>query len=451
MSRSPSPASPLGSAPAGAAGKLVRCHDCDLLQLLPSLPMRSRAMCERCGAGLLTAKPEAFGRAFALNLTSLILLVIANSFPFLTLKVQGQVQSSHLLSGALDLWREGMGEVAVAVVLFVFVFPLFKIGIGLLVMGPLAHGRSLRGAAGLYRLFDRLHPWAMTEIFLLGVLVAYTKLIDLATVEMGPSLYAFVAMILTMILADVAVDPHQVWERLRPTPRLPLPAPEDRARLVGCHTCQLVVPLPDLPPGDEALCPRCGSALHRRKPKSLARTGALVMTAAMLYVPANLYPVMTFSALGSGEPSTIIGGVMELVAANMWPLAAIVFTASILVPMLKLISMSYLVLATRNGSRWRLKDRTLIYRLNELVGRWSMVDVFVVSILVALVQLGSIANIVPGFGILAFASVVVLTMLAAISFDPRLMWDAMEETRQTDAASRDQPVPPSQLGEPLRP
>ena len=196
-----------------------------------------------------------------------------------------------------------------------------------------------------------------------------------------------------------------------------------RHRLVGCHTCQLTVELPESPHGAETHCPRCGSPLHRRKPDSLARTAALLITAALLYIPANVYPVMTLSALGSGEPSTIIGGVMELIAANMWPLALIVFVASILVPMLKLVSMSWLVISAQRGSRWRLKDRTLIYRLNELVGRWSMVDVFVITILVALVQLGSLAQIVPGVGILAFASVVVLSMLAALSFDPRLMWD----------------------------
>ena len=133
---------------------------------------------------------------------------------------------------------------------------------------------------------------------------------------------------------------------------------------------------------------------------------------------------MTFSSLGHGEPSTILGGVKELIAANMWPLATIVFVASILVPCLKLVSMSYLVISARKGHRRRLRDRTLIYRMNEAVGRWSMVDVFVVSILVALVQLGSIASIVPGPGCIAFCGVVVLTMMAAMSFDARLMWDA---------------------------
>jgi paraquat-inducible protein A len=402
---------------------LIRCHDCDLLQALPPLPPAGTISCPRCGAGLISAKPDHFERAFILYLTALILLVLANSFPFLTMKVQGLVQSSHLLSGAIDIFSEGMWEVGIAVIFFVFVAPLVKIVTGLLVVGSLAYGRGFRGAEALYRLFDKLHPWAMTEIFLLGVLVAYTKLVDLATVVIGASFFAFVGLIIAMIAADTAVDPHQVWQRLRPAPRLPPPREELRRRLVGCHTCQLAVELPPSSHDVEFLCPRCESVLHRRKPNSLARTTALLITAALLYIPATVYPVMTLSALGSGEPSTIIGGVMELIAADMWPLALIVFTASILVPMLKLISMSWLVISVHTGSRWRLKDRTLIYRLNELVGRWSMVDVFVITILVALVQLGSLANILPGVGILAFATVVVLTMLAALFFDPRLMWD----------------------------
>jgi paraquat-inducible protein A len=317
-----------------------------------------------------------------------------------------------------------MPEVALAVVLFVVVFPLLKIVIGLAVVGPLTFGRKLPGTNVLYRLFDRLHPWAMMEIFLLGVLVAYTKLIDLATVEIGPSLIAFVGLILAMIAADTAVDPHDVWERLNRAPRVPMPDRRQARQLVACHCCQLVSRLPEKPSEHDALCPRCGSSVHRRKPNSVDRTWSLLITSALLYIPANVYPVMTFSSLGHGEPSTIIGGVKELIAANMWPLAAIVFVASILVPILKMGFLGYLLISVRMRSRWRLKDRTLIYRIVEAVGRWSMVDVFVIAVLVALVQLGSVAGITPDVGIVAFASVVVLTMIAALVFDPRLMWDA---------------------------
>ena len=206
-----------------SAATLIRCHDCDLLQDVPPLPRRGAIACARCGAGLITAKPERLERAFVLYLTALILLIIANSFPFLTMKIEGLEQSSHLLSGAIDLFGQGMWEVSVVVILFVFVAPLVKIIIGLLVVGPLAYGRGFPRAEALYRLFDRLHPWAMTEIFLLGVLVAYTKLVDLATVELGPSLFGFLGLIVALIAADATVEPNQVWERLRRAPRLAPP------------------------------------------------------------------------------------------------------------------------------------------------------------------------------------------------------------------------------------
>jgi len=152
-----------------------------------------------------------------------------------------------------------------------------------------------------------------------------------------------------------------------------------------------------------------------------------MLAATILYIPANVYPVMTIISFGSGFPSTILGGVEELVTGGMWPLALLVFFASITVPVLKLFGLIFLMLSVQFKSRWRLKDRTLIYRIVEAVGRWSMIDIFMLSILVALVRIGSIATIDPGVGATSFASVVIITMLAAMSFDPRLMWDAAGE------------------------
>jgi paraquat-inducible protein A len=175
--------------------------------------------------------------------------------------------------------------------------------------------------------------------------------------------------------------------------------------------------------GDGAICPRCGASLHDRKPDSIARSWALVIAALILYFPANFYPVMTVVSFGRGEPDTILGGVRHLIASGSWPLALLVFVASITVPVLKLLSLTVLLVTTQRRSRWRIRERTLLYRIIENVGRWSMIDIFMLSILVALVRLGSIASIEPGAGALSFAAVVVITMIAAMSFDPRLMWD----------------------------
>lgn len=203
-----------------------------------------------------------------------------------------------------------------------------------------------------------------------------------------------------------------------------------RAGLVICHGCRLAVRAGPMPPGAHARCPRCGAVLHRRKPHSLARTWALTLTAYILYIPANLLPVMTVVMSGRGEPDTILSGVKALIEGGMWPLAAVVFFASIAVPVLKLLMLTYLLISVQRKSRWRPKARTALYRLTEGIGRWSMIDVFVISILVALVKLGALATIEAGAGALAFSGVVVFTMFAAMSFDPRLIWDALETTHE---------------------
>lgn len=170
-------------------------------------------------------------------------------------------------------------------------------------------------------------------------------------------------------------------------------------------------------------CTRCGARLHARRPDSIARTWALLITAAILYIPANLLPIMTVSMLGKGMPATIMEGVVELVQADMLPIALVVFVASILVPTFKLIGIALLLYSVQRHQPMSARQRILMYRFIEWIGRWSMLDIFVIAILVALVSFGNLASIEAGAGALAFAAVVILTMLAAITFDPRLIWD----------------------------
>jgi paraquat-inducible protein A len=197
--------------------------------------------------------------------------------------------------------------------------------------------------------------------------------------------------------------------------------------LASCHTCAALTDIRAPGTGSKPVCPRCGAALHLRKPNSLARTWALVIAAIVLYIPANLYPILILESFGKGKGDTILSGVKALFAAGMLPIALLVFFASITVPMLKLVGLTYLLLSVHFRSLWRPKSRTALYRIVEVVGRWSMIDMFMVSILVALVQLGQVATILPGIGATAFAAVVVTTMFAASSFDPRLIWDVLEE------------------------
>jgi paraquat-inducible protein A len=172
-------------------------------------------------------------------------------------------------------------------------------------------------------------------------------------------------------------------------------------------------------------CPRCGSALHLRKPNSLGRTRALLIAAITLYVPANVLPVMeTGTLLSSVESHTILGGVIELWNDGAWYLAAIVFIASVVVPILKIVALGLLAVGVQRGWSSRLRQRAALYRMVEAVGHWSMLDVYVIAVLVALVHFRGLAEVIPGPGITAFGLVVVLTIWASASFDPRLTYDA---------------------------
>ena len=199
------------------------------------------------------------------------------------------------------------------------------------------------------------------------------------------------------------------------------------ASLLRCHTCHQLNRARHLSAHGRHVCSRCGAAIHLRKPHSLSRTWALTLAACILYIPANVYPVMTVISFGKGSPDTILSGVKHLIEAEMWPIAGLVFFASIVVPMAKLIGLSYLLISVQWRSHWRPKERTILYRVTELIGRWSMIDIFMISILIALVKLEAIATIEPGAGATSFAAVVIITMFAAMAFDPRLIWDAMEK------------------------
>ncbi|EWC39019.1 paraquat-inducible protein A [Pseudomonas stutzeri] len=196
------------------------------------------------------------------------------------------------------------------------------------------------------------------------------------------------------------------------------------AGLMVCHECHQLNRT-GVDDGHQR-CSRCGARVHMRRPNSIARTWALLITAALLYLPANLLPIMTVRMLGSGTPDTIMSGVVTLAKHGMLPIAAVVFIASILVPTFKLVGIAMLLFSVQRHHPMSPRQRLLVFRFIEWIGRWSMLDIFVIAILVAIVNFGSLASVEAGFGAVAFAGVVILTMLAAITFDPRLIWDNTE-------------------------
>ena len=191
--------------------------------------------------------------------------------------------------------------------------------------------------------------------------------------------------------------------------------------MASCHTCLKLSPI------ELHHCPRCGSTMHARETDSLQRCVALLITACILYIPANIFPIMVTEQLGASINSTIIGGVVLLVQHGSLPIALVIFIASVIVPMAKLFALFYLAWSVERRPDYGHRQRTRLFLAAEFIGKWSMVDVFVVAILVALIHLSGLLVIKPGIATYSFAGVVLVTMFAAESFDPRLMWDRLEE------------------------
>jgi paraquat-inducible protein A len=417
------------------ATRLCECMDCGLIQILPAMPPSTRAVCLRCDAVLRQTRRHPLLLPLALNISALILFLLGATLTIVSVSSAGKARGADLISGPLALETFGMGELSIVVLLFTVAVPLARILSLLAVLIGLYLPRPPAQLRMIFAWVDHLRPWSMIEIFLLALFVAYERLSAMATVDLGPAVYALGGLLVITVWADYALDDQAVWEAMEPRARrerrrreqLPaladLPSTNRRRGRIGCTTCGLVSRA-----APNMRCPRCGFRLRMRKTRSLQRTWAYAFAALVLYIPANTYPVLTVIKLGMGGPSTILGGVRELVEANLWPLAALVFFASIAVPVLKLLGLALLLITTHRGSTWALKDRTLLFRIIDAVGRWSMIDIFMGSILVALVQFGALASVSPGPGAIAFAAVVILTMLAARSFDPRLMWDnALEQ------------------------
>jgi paraquat-inducible protein A len=402
-----------------AADGLIACHACDGAYRIKPLPAGARALCARCGSLLYRNAPRALDRAAALYLAALMLFIVANAFPFVALKYGDRVEQSVLASGALVLAQVGMPELGILVILTSVVFPLITLGGMVYLLMPLRVGIRPPGMAMVWRVVRTLTPWSLIGVFMLGLLVSVVKLQDLATIVPGAAFYAFVGLLVVSAAAAASFEPSVLWPRAGPP--ADAAARGRSAASLGyavCHTCDVLMPK------HARHCGRCGSEMHGlRRPNSIARTWALLGAATLLLVPANLYPVMTVIRFGKGEPNTILSGVVHLIEDGAWPLAALVFFASFVVPITKIIVLALLLITVQKGSSWRVRDRTLLYRVTEAVGAWSMVDIFLVAILVALVRLDALATVIPGIGATFFGAAVVLTMLAAHAFDPRLVWD----------------------------
>ncbi len=422
--------------------QLRECPGCGLFQIVPAMAPGLRSNCTRCGTVLRITRVDPLNRHLALTFAAMVLFTVVWMAMLMKVSTAGIVRETVLESGPRELVARGLWPLAIAVAFTTAWAPLGKFLATLYVLIGLKMRRPPPRMRDIFLLSRRLNAWCMLEVLLLGVFVAYTKLGDLVTIELGPAVYALGLLTVVWVWAEVAFDPQAVWEEIERRGQTHEPMPVDpplawRPGAMGCEGCGLVC----VPAETDGHCPRCGSMVHERKPNSVSRTWALVIAAIVLYIPANVYPVLTVMQLGAGMPSTILGGVEELLDSGMYPLAALVFFASIMVPLFKLLGLGSMLAATQlgrpgAGASILIRERTVLYHIVAWIGRWSMVDIFMESLLGALVQFGRAVTIEPGVGALAFCAVVFTTIFAAETFDPRLMWDAAGRNPHRAPAAR---------------
>jgi paraquat-inducible protein A len=392
----------------------IACPDCGLVQHLPPPRPGMVIECSRCGSSLTRPLVAGSDSSLAFAASAFVLLIPGALMPLMSVDSFGMQRRNWLPTGVEALWSDGFGALAAVVFVFSIAVPFLYLGLLIWVLGGM-RVRPSRYLGRLFRWCTELRPWAMTEVYLVGCCVAYTRLQDIGNVHVDTGGWCLMGATLAVLLTGLSVDERVVWNALPYQPESPV-----GSNSISCDACDLLI---DARRGNEP-CPRCGARLHERKPDTLARTCALVVAGFLLYLPANVLPVLSIERFGHQQPNTILGGVRELISSGLWPLAIIVFAASIVVPLLKLCGLSLMLLMTHCRSRRWLVGRTLLYRFIDFIGRWSSIDLFMISILVALVQFGALTRVRPESGAVAFAAVVIVTMFASRCFDPRAMWDA---------------------------
>jgi len=404
---------------------LIACEHCASVYRRRALQRGELASCTRCGTVLWRYSRLTPSEWLAIALAGLLLFGIANAFPVARIEVYGAQRGATLLDAIAITWQQRHWAVAVMTGLAGFVLPLLQLLTLLWVLVPLAGGRMPADMAQACRLLGWLRPWSMVPVFVLGTIVSLVKLASAADLRMGLGLPAFGVLIVLLTMLG-RLSPRVLWRYAENAGLAPAhdPQPEPGHSLAGCHACGQVQNLADdLSDAETAHCVRCHAVLHHRKPQHLARTWALLLAAAILYIPANTLPVMRIASVVGDSKHTILGGVVELWNGGSWDIALIVFVASVVVPLTKLLALALLALRAQWGDVRGLRARTRLYELVEFIGQWSMLDVFVVILLSALADFPGLMMINADAGAAAFGLVVVLTMLAAMSFDPRRAWD----------------------------
>ncbi len=398
---------------------MIACPDCGLLEELPPRTPGTNASCRLCGGDLERTSGRSVAAGLACALGTFFLLFPGNLLPLLGVGIFGMHNTNRLSSGITMLWDRGWLLLAILTGAFALVLPFLRFGLLSTVLAMVQLGYRPRWLGHGFRWTLWLDTWAMPDVYLLAGFVGYFRLVHVQqmTVRVGAGGYCFLAAGFLAMLSRGSIDRRTVWRAIGPEAEL-----AEETRTISCTTCDLVRPA-DCEGSD---CPRCGARLHARKPYATLRALALTLAAFIFFFPANILPMNTSVQMGRPMTYTIFKGVRELFNAGLWPLGVIIFCTSIGIPALKIFGMGWLIWSVKRESKKHLVAKTRFHRFITEIGRWSNVDPFTITVFVPLMTFSTLASSDAAWGATAFIGVVVLTLLATMCFDSRLIWDAAE-------------------------
>lgn len=417
---------------------ITACPDCDLLVAKLPPPEGHKTKCPRCGRILLQHCHETVARSLALALTGLLLYVPAIFMPLLTFQRLGLSESGNILQTIGEFIKNEYYFVAVAVFLSTVVFPLLKLSLLTFVSFSLKLRYFPVYLGKLFRIYNHLEEWAMVEVFLLGIMITIIKMHSTTDIYFNIGFYCFVGLVVITMGSSLTVCKESYWMLIESKGEHWLQQYLPRMRsssafayqtaasndLMLCRDCGKLTKAAEANSAMKPWCRRCGASLHFRKPASLSRTWALILCAALLMFPANLLPIMRVDFLGIPSNSTILDGIKLFFQDGSYIIALIILTASILIPIFKIIGLTIVLLTIQFKRKKFLRQKTAMYRFIEFIGRWSMLDIFVIALLGFFINFGFLTSIKTAPAATYFCLVVITTMFATLTFDPRIMWDA---------------------------
>jgi len=439
------------NAPEGAQRKqtLTACPGCDLIISLPAVPDGHYLTCNRCGATISRAYRNSINRVLALSSAGLLLYLPAIYLPLMTLSSIGIKKDGNVIDSFINFYTNGYYLVALIVLFTAIIFPFLKLILPFTVSLCLKLNKRPSWLKPGFKLLKHLGEWGMVEVYLLGILVTLIKMGDMASISYGIGFFCFLGLVLLSIATTVCLDNSLFWYEIDPRAselqnqrleQINLKLRQDTGQrltaaqlgLMQCHDCSLLVPVSD----SHTDCPRCHTPVHQRTVGSVGKTWALVLTSLILFFPANSLPMMQVDFLGVPDRSTIMDGILYFFKEGSYGLGLIILAASILVPLYKIVGMLIILQTIRSGKNRFLKQKAKMFRFIEFVGRWSMLDIFVVALLTVLVNFGFLTSIHTAPAATYFCLVVVTTMLAAHVFDPRIMWDTCDSIESNNQGQR---------------